>query len=145
MESSSDICDFRPCSPTFQRVLDETGTSLNDCSCKIAESIGPFSAVDAYNMQPSMFTSFSGGVQAIDLAKRVVNAQASLPSKPGSVHGGENVFAEVVIEGLLKPKVPKLKPYELGKLPASEGRGSTSGQQDARNCIDSLVTELMAL
>ena len=60
MESSSEFCDFRPCSPTFQRVLDETGTSLNDCSCKIAESMGPFSAVDAYNMQPSMFTSFHG-------------------------------------------------------------------------------------
>ena len=91
-ESSSDVYDFRPCSPTFQRVLDETGTSLNDCSCKIAESIGPFSAVDAYNMQPSMFTSFSGGVQAIDLAKRVVSARASLPSKPGSVHGSDNAF-----------------------------------------------------
>ena len=72
-ESSSDVYDFRVCSPTLQRVLDESGTSLNDCSCKIAESVGPFSAVDVYNMQPCMFTSISSGVLVIDLAKRVVN------------------------------------------------------------------------
>ena len=73
MESSSDVHDYRVCSPTLQRVLDEVGTSLNDSSCKIAESIGPFSAQDVYIMQPSMFTSTSGGSQVIELAKRVVD------------------------------------------------------------------------
>ena len=91
-ESSSDVYDFRVCSPTLQRVLDESGTSLNDCSCKIAEYVGPFSAMDVYNMQPSMFTSFTGEVQAIELAKRVLRARASLPSKQGSVRGGDNAF-----------------------------------------------------
>ena len=145
MESGSDFYRIGACTPHLKRVCDEIGTYLNDGSCKIADTLGPFSTHDTYNMHPGMFTSVTGGAQVIDLAKRVVNAQTSLPSKPGSVRGGENVFAEVVIEGLFKPKVSKLKPYELGKLPASEGSGSTSGQQDARNCIDSLVTELMAL
>ena len=142
MESSSDIVVFRACSPYLQRACDEAGTSLNDFSCKIAESIGPFSAMDAYNMQPSMFTSISGGVQAIDLAKRVVDARASLPSKPGSAHGGDNAFAEVEIESIFKPKTTRLKPYELGELSSSKSGGGTSGQQDARRDIDSLVTDL---
>ena len=55
-------------------------------------------------MQPSMFTSISCGAQVIDLAKRVVNAKASLPSRPGSVRGGDNVFSEVVIDSLFKQK-----------------------------------------
>jgi hypothetical protein len=145
MESSSDVCRFRACTPHLQRVCDEFGTYLNDGSCKIAEAIGPFSVHDTYNMQPNMFISVTGGAQVIDFAKHVVNAKASLPSKPGSVHGGENVFAEVVIESLFKPKVSKLKHYELGKLPASTDSGGTSGQQDARRDIDSLVTDLMSL
>ena len=145
MESSNDVCDFRPCTPTFQRVLYETGTSLNDCSCKIAELVGPFSAVDVYNMQPSMFTSVSCGAQAIDLAKRVVDARASLPSRPGSVRGGDNAFSEVVIDSLFKQKLPKLKPFELGEVSGPEGGGGTSGQREARLSIDAMVTELMAL
>ena len=145
MESSSDVCRFRACTPHLQRVCDEFGTYLNDGSCKIAEAIGPFSVHDTYNMQPNMFISVTGGAQVIDFAKHVVNAKASLPSKPGSVHGGENVFAEVVIESLFKPKVSKLKHYELGKLPASTDSGGTSGQQDASRDIDSLVTDLMSL
>ena len=128
MESSSDVYDFRACSPTLQRVLNEVGTSLNDSSCKIAESIGPFSAQDVYNMQPSMFTSFTGGVQAIDLAKRVVHARSSLPSKPGSVRGGDNAFAEVAIESIFKQKLPKLKPYELGELARQPHHAAGQGQ-----------------
>ena len=126
MESSSDVCRFRACTPHLQRVCDELGTCLNDFSCKIVEAVGPFSSQDAWNMDPSMFTSFTGGAQAIDLAKRVVNARASLPSKPGSVHGGQNAFAEVVIESLFKPKVSKLKPHELGKLGLPHLEGDTS-------------------
>ena len=145
MESSSDVHDYRVCSPTLQRVLDEVGTSLNDSSCKIAESIGPFSAQDVYIMQPSMFTSTSGGSQVIELAKRVVDARSSLPSQPGSVYGGDNAFSEVVIEPLFKQSTSKLKPYELGELPSSAKGGGTSGQQDTRKNVDSLVTELMAL
>ena len=145
MESSSDVCSFRPCTPTLQRVLDEVETDLSDSSYKIAEAIGPFSAMDVYNMQPSMFTSVSCGARAIDLAKRVVNARASLPSKPGSVRGGDNVFSEVVIDSLFKQKLPRLKPFELGEVSGSEGGGGTSGQQDARRSIDSLVTDLVAL
>ena len=37
-------------------------------------------------------------------------ARASLPSMPGSVHGGDNAFSEVVIDSLFKQKLPKLKP-----------------------------------
>ena len=145
MESSNDACDFRSCTPTFQRVLYETGTSLNDCSRKIAESVGPFSAVDVYIMQPNMFTSVSCGIQAIELAKRVVDARASLPSRPGSVRGGDNAFSEVVIDSLFKQKLPKLKPFELGEVSGPEGGGGTSGQREARLSIDAMVTELMAL
>ena len=96
-------------------------------------------------MQPSMFTSFSGGVQAIDLPKRVVSARASLPSKPGSVHGSDNAFSEVVFDSLFNKKLPKLKPFELCEVSKSKGGGITSGQQDARRDVDSLVTDLMAL
>ena len=69
-----------------------------------------------------------------------MSARASLPSKPGSVHGGDNAFSEVVVESLFKQKLSNLKPYELGRLPNSKSGGSTSGQQDARSSIDSLVT-----
>ena len=145
MESSSDVCSFRACSPTLQRVLDEVGTDLSDSSYKIAEVIGPFSTADVYTMQPSMFTSISCGAQVIDLAKRVVNAKASLPSRPGSVRGGDNAFSEVVIDSLFKQKLPKLKPFELGEVSGSGGGGGTSGQREARLSIDAMVTELMAL
>ena len=145
MESRSDVCDLRTSSPNLKRVMNEVGTGLNESSRKIAESMGPFSLVDVYNMPPSMFTSISGGVQAIALAKRVLDAKASLPSKPGSVYGGDNAFSEVVIDSLFKQKVPKLKPFELGEVSRAKGCGGTSGQQDARRDIDSLVTDLMAL
>jgi hypothetical protein len=49
-----------------------------------------------------------------------------------------------VVESIFKQKLPKLKPYELGELSSSKG-GGTSGQQDARRDVDSLVTYLMAL
>ena len=145
MESSSDVCVFRACSPRLQRVLDEFGTDLSDSSYKIAEVIGPFSTADVYTMQPSMFTSISCGAQVIDLAKRVVNAKASLPSRPGSVRGGDNAFSEVVIDSLFKQKLPKLKPFELGEVSGSGGGGGTSGQREARLSIDAMVTEFMAL
>ena len=97
MESGSDFHRIGACTPYLQRVCEEMGTFPNDCSCIIAEAVGPYSSQDVWNMQPHMFTSITGGAQVINLAKRVVNARASLPSKPGSVHGGENVFAEVVV------------------------------------------------
>ena len=103
MESGSDFHCFRACTPHLQRVCKEFGTCLNDSSCKIADAIGPFSTHDTYNMHPSMFVSSIAGAQVIDLGKRVVNARASLPSEPGSVHGGENAFAEIVIDSLFKP------------------------------------------
>ena len=83
MESGSGLECFRPASPRLQRALDEYGTSLSDSSVKIAESIGPFSCNDTWTMTPDMFTSVSGGVQVIALAKTVVNATRSVPFAPG--------------------------------------------------------------
>ena len=145
MEGSSDIHCFRSCTPVLERVLAEVGTSLSDPANKVAESVGPFSVQDIYNIPPCMFTSVTGGMQAIELGKRVLDAKASKPSKPGSVHGGDNALAEVVLDSLFKQKLTNLKPYELGELSSSKSAGSPSGQQDARQKIDDLVTDLVAL
>ena len=70
MEGSSDIHCFRSCTPVLERVLAEVGTSLSDPANKVAESVGPFSVQDIYNIPPCMFTSVTGGMQAIELWAR---------------------------------------------------------------------------
>ena len=132
MESGSGLECFRPASPRLQRALDEYGTSLSDSSVKIAESIGPFSCNDTWTMTPDMFTSVSGGVQVIALAKTVVNATRSVPFAPGRVPGHVNGFSEVVVEHIFNERLPKLKPYELGEF-SSSSSGGPSGQAEARN------------
>ena len=96
MESGSGLECFRSASPRLQRALDEYGTSLSDSSIKIAEGIGPFSSNDTWTMTPEMFTSVSGGVQVIALAKTVVNATRSVPFAPAA----QDLYQKILHNGL---------------------------------------------
>ena len=143
--ASDDSYSLSRCfTPVLKRCVVEVCTSLNPGGIAIVKSVGPFSSQDVYGMHSALFNSASAGEEVLELGKRVLEAQESVPGKPGSSSGNDNVFGEARVDDIFKARMPRLKPYELGQLPSHAAAGS-SGMRAAREAIDTIVEEIVAL
>ena len=134
-----------PCSPILRRIVRELGTELTDAAKAIAESAGEFSHMDALAMNANYFVSAIAGEQVIETAKGVAAARLEQPvSFWNGQSSSDKPHDDVVLEDIFKKHLGKPKPWELGEFPSS-ARGGSSGQQETRAALDSIVTELIAL
>ena len=126
--ASDDSYSLSRCfTPILKRCVVEVCTSLNPGGIAIVKSIGP--SQDVYGMHSALFNSASAGEEVLELGKRVLEARESVPGKPGSSSGNDNVFGEARVDDIFKARMPRLKPYELGQL--SSGRYPTRWEVDA--------------